>query len=289
MKSKISGRPNSNRRMNWIWISGIAFLLSFAASVIFIVYGKRFEELGIIGNIYYIILIPLGFSSAAFLAGAMKSYASFNSNSAMPYGTLKLAGPIVIFILVIGGGFIMPNLNKKGKFDLKMRIICDDSSSPFFNSGSVFLYIGKYTREESIHNNEVIFPDIPEDYYSKKGRVVPVIQDYQLANSGEVSIYRNEDSINNIHVVRTVQSLSTFIRGSLVNEKMIPIKNALLNFGSGMATCQTDVNGDFSLKVPLPSGEAVRLKILVNDVARFNEDVTLSAAVPLDLKIDLKH
>ena len=286
MKKEILENQKANPRMIWVWISGVGFLVSFLAAAVFIIFGKRFEDLGIIGNIYYIILIPLGFSSAAFLAGAMKSYASFKSNVATPYGTLSLAGPIVIFILVVGGGFIMPNINKKGKFDLKMRLVCDDSLAKFFNSGSVVLYIGKYTREESIHNNEVIFPDIPEDYYNKKGRVVPSIQNYELANTGEVTIYRNEDSVNNIHVVRTKQSLSTSVRGSLIDKKMLPVKNALLNFGSGQATCYTNQNGDFSVDVPLPSGESIRLKILINDVTKFNEDVTLSETVPLNLKIE---
>lgn len=286
MKNRVLRNQKSNPRMVWVWISGVGFLVSFLAAAAFIIFGKRFEDLGIVGNIYYIILIPLGFSSAAFLAGAMKSYASFKSNVTMPYGTLNLSGPIVIFILVVAGGFIMPNINKKSKFDLKMRLVCDDGLAKLINSGSVFLYIGKYTREESIHNNEVIFPDIPEDYYNKTGRVVLEIQDFELANAGEVTIYRSEDSVNIIHVVRTKQSLSTSVRGSLVDSKMIPVKNALLNFGSGLATCYSNENGDFSLDVPLPSGETVRLKILINDVTKFNEDITLSGAVPLNLKME---
>src|ERR1700759_1853338 len=88
MKPGTPVRPNSIRRSSWIYISGIAFLLALGASAVLIIYGKRLEDLGITGNIYYIILIPLGFSCAAFLAGAMKSYASFKSNENFTYGQL---------------------------------------------------------------------------------------------------------------------------------------------------------------------------------------------------------
>lgn len=143
MKTGTPGRFNSKQQFSWVWISGIAFLLCFAASSVLVIFGKQLDALGIAGNIYYIILIPLGFSSAAFLAGAMKSYASFKSNESFPYGKLNLSGPIVIFALVVGGGFIMPTLNKKAEFDQKVRISRNDKPDELLNEGSVILYLGK--------------------------------------------------------------------------------------------------------------------------------------------------
>jgi len=73
-----------------------------------------------------------------------------------------------------------------------------------------------------------------------------------------------------------------------MNEKNVPVINAFVNFSSGKATCYTNENGDFSLTVPFPPGQKVPLKIVVDSITRFNEEVTLSSTTPISLKIDLK-
>ena len=285
MKTAGNGRPTPRRRMSWIWISGVAFLLSLLAAGVLIFFGKQLQDLGITGNIYYIILIPLGFSSAAFLAGAMKSYASFTSNESITYGKLQLTGPIVIFALVVGGGFIMPNYNKKEAFDLKMRIVSNGQPMTALNEGTVTLYIGKEPKTVNIHEGEVAFYNIPEKYHNSKARIVPAIKNYQLADSNEVLISKNEDYVD-IHVARTRESMSTLVRGSVLDQKNMAVGHALLDFSSGLATCYTDPNGNFSLTVPLPSGEKTQLKIVTDGITRFNEVVTISSTIPIDLRID---
>jgi hypothetical protein len=284
MKPSTSGHPNTIRRSSWIYISGIAFLLALGASAVFIIYGKRLEDLGITGNIYYIILIPLGFSCAAFLAGAMKSYASFKSNENFTYGQLNLTGPVVIFALVVGGGFILPNLNKKPPFEIKVRIISNDKPSKEFNEGLVTLYIGKEPKNVNIHEGEATFYNIPLEFNNKIVQITPSIDEYQADSSDQVLISNKEDYVN-IHVSRTKQSLSTQIRGTILSQKNAPIKNALLNFGSGLVTGRTDALGDFLLTIPLPAGSKVTLKILVDSVIMFNEDVTVSASTPINIKL----
>lgn len=281
----VNGRPAPRRRMNWIWISAVAFLLSLLASGTLILFGKQLEDLGITGNIYYIILIPLGFSSAAFLAGAMKSYASFTSDENITYGKLQLTGPIVIFALVVGGGFIMPNYNKKGQFDLKMRLVSNDQPLNTLNEGSVTLYVGKEPKTVNIHEGEVAFYNIPEKYHNRKVRISPSIKNYQLEDSNEVLISKNEDYVD-IHVARTAASTSTLVRGSVLDQRNMAVRHALLDFASGLATCYTDPNGNFSLTVPLPSGEKAQLRIVTGGITRFNEVVTISSTIPIDLRID---
>lgn len=276
----------SKMKHRWLVVSGLFFLLSFTASAVFVLFGKRFESLGIIGDIYYIILIPLGFSSAAFLAGAMKSYASFQSNNTLAYGKLQLTGPIVIFVLVVGGGFILPTLNQKAPFPIKVRILSIDKATYMFNQGKIFLYIGQERKSADIHDGEAKFENIPVSYSNKRIKVLPVIENYQLADSSNILISNKIDYVD-IKVVRTKQSLITNVRGTIVNDKNVPVRNALVNFGSGLATAYTDQNGDFLLTVPLSSGEKVPLKILVDDLVLFNEAVTLSSSIPINLKLSM--
>ncbi len=284
MKKRITKDADSKKTSSWLIVSGIAFLATILASAILVFYGNQLESIGIVGNLYYIILIPLGFSAAAFLSGAMKSYANFTTNESFAYGKLKLAGPVVIFALVVGGGFIMPNLNKEKYFDIKFRILSDDKSTGQFNDGKLILYIGKEPKTSNIHDGEAIFYNIPATYSNKSVEVLPVIEDYKLADSGNITISDKDDYIN-VNVVRIKESLITEVRGSVFNENNIPVRNAFVNFGSGLASGYTDQNGDFFFSVPLPEGDKISLKVLIDDVVKFNENITLSSTVPISVKL----
>ncbi|MGC9352823.1 MAG: hypothetical protein ACP5D9_03235 [Mariniphaga sp.] len=284
MKTPEKKKESPDKTTGWLIVSGIAFVLSILASSILIFYGKQLESIGIVGNIYYIILIPLGLSSAAFLGGAMKSYASYTTNESFAYGKLKLAGPVVIFALVVGGGFIMPNFGKENQFDLKFRILSDDKATHLFNEGKIILYIGQEPKTANINDGEASFYNIPESYNNKSVKILPVIDKFQLSGSDEVLI-SSKDSYIDVKVERTKESMVTVIRGSITNMENEPVQNALVNFDSGLATGYTDQNGDFSFTVPKPAGEKVKLKVLVDGLVKFDEQVTLSSSIPINLKL----
>lgn len=276
----------SRRSISWVWISGIAFFLSLFVSFLLIFFGKRLEDLGITGNIYYIVLVPLGLACAAFLAGAMRSYASYKSNSAVTYGSLQLSGPIVIFILVVGGGFILPTLNKKAQFNVKLRIVSKDKPTTEFNEGFVVAYIGDEKIQGNIRDGVVELPNVPESFNHKTIRIeLNRLPDYRLSGPEEVLLDRGKGYID-LPVNRTEASLATVIRGSVADRKGAPVTNAMLDFESGLASCQTDSKGDFKATVPLPEGKSVRLRVFVNGTLRFNEPVTISSTVPNNIMLD---
>ena len=284
MRTEGSGSSMSRRSTSWVWISGIAFLLSLLVSCMLIFFGKRLEDLGITGNIYYIVLVPLGLACAAFLAGAMRSYASYKSNSAVPYGSLRLSGPIVIFILVVGGGFIMPNLNKKAQFNVKLRIVSKEKSTSEFNEGFVVAYIGDEKMQANIRDGVAELPNVPISFYHKTMRIeVNGLHDFRLSGPQEVQI---EKGFIDLPVSRTEASLATVITGSIADGKGAPVPDALLDFESGLATCQTDAKGDFKASVPLPEGKNVRLRVFVKGILRFNESVTLSSTIPNNIMLN---
>jgi len=284
MKKKTPGDNESNGQKGWLIVSGIAFLITLLAACILVFKGEELENIGIVGNIYYIILVPLGFSSAAFLGGAMKSYASFTSNESFRYGKLHLTGPIVIFALVVGGGFVLPRLDKNDFFDLKFRVVEKGKTSDLLNDGKLILYVGKEPKTANINDGEAIFYNIPEEFGNKRVKILPVIENYQLADHDQVLITKDDNYID-IELVRTEESLNTQVRGSIINSENIPVKNAFLNFGSGLASCYTNQNGDFFLTVPLPEGERISLKVLIDNVVEFDESVTLSSGIPINLKL----
>lgn len=270
---------------NWILISGVAFLISFGASAILVIFGNKLGELGITEKIYYLILIPLGFGSAAFLSGAMRSYASYKSDSKPLYGKLELGGPIVIFIIVVGGGFYMPKLSEDATtFDLKVRIFSDERETSSFEKGIMRLYIDEKTYLGNMYEGEVVFSTIPNEYHNKSARLEAIIEGYQLSKGGEVKISRDRQVID-LKVVKKPEYLSTVVRGNVYDENGYPIENAVVNFASGLAIGTTNKVGDFNLTIPSEAGVRLPLTILVDGKIRFNENVTLTSQTPYNFKI----
>src|SRR5580693_6830864 len=62
-------------------------------------------RLGLTGNLYYLVLLPMGLAAAVFLFGVLRSYARYSGKQLG--GMLELSGPIVAFVLVVILGFVL--------------------------------------------------------------------------------------------------------------------------------------------------------------------------------------
>jgi hypothetical protein len=88
--------------MKWMISSFVAFVLSLLAAVVLAVWGRKL--LGSDRAIFYvIILVPLAAASALVLFKTLRSYATLTGKFANY--KLELAGPAVVFMLVIGAGY----------------------------------------------------------------------------------------------------------------------------------------------------------------------------------------
>ena len=88
---------------------GLISLISFGcgAVVLALLLWKAdvLTRLGLVGKVYYVALLPLGLCAAGFLFGAMRSFAGYKGEHLG--GVLELGGPVVAFVLVVGGGFFL--------------------------------------------------------------------------------------------------------------------------------------------------------------------------------------
>src|SRR2546430_16916789 len=65
---------------------------------------EALTKLGLIGNLYYVVLLPLGLCAAVFFFGVVRSFARYKGEQ---YGGNFVIGrPIVAFVLVVGGGVV---------------------------------------------------------------------------------------------------------------------------------------------------------------------------------------
>jgi hypothetical protein len=144
--------------MKWIYISLAAFLLSLVAVVFLIMRGPS-----LIGSdkaiVYYIVLFPLAASAAVFLSKTLRSYASLKGS--FSNYRLALGGPVVVFALVIGGGYYFYQHPPSASFNLPV-IVQDDANPARLLTGSlrVIFKSGRIENAKFQNANQIVVTDV---------------------------------------------------------------------------------------------------------------------------------
>src|SRR5690349_278795 len=147
----------------------IALLLFYVYSV------PRLVESGAQDQFFYILLIPWALMCSIALFGAMKSFARFTSRQLG--GLLELGGPVVLFCLVLVGGFklVPPN----GPFALTVRAHSADGKEPLIKTGRVTVDLENDRRTSAFQTNgEANFKGIPPQFRGKNVRFIPEVEGY---------------------------------------------------------------------------------------------------------------
>ena len=98
--------PDRNDVVLYAVLSLGGFICGLVILALLVWKADKLVALGLIGNLYYLALLPLGLSAAAFLFGAMHGFALYSGKQFS--GILELGGPIVGFLLVLILGFWLP-------------------------------------------------------------------------------------------------------------------------------------------------------------------------------------
>ena len=142
-------------------LSAISFLFGVGLLLLLLWNAERLVSLGLVGNLYYIVLLPLGLATAGFLFGVLRSYARYTGKQFG--GTLELGGPIVGFALVVIGGFYLPKPAAES-FDVTVLVRGEKGSHDLVlrNSGMVWMTLGADRRNEKIGDKgQADFKNIP--------------------------------------------------------------------------------------------------------------------------------
>src|SRR3954470_5259101 len=148
-----SNRKATKTINTWVYISASAFILSLIVAFLFMYFGQS-----LIGSdksiVYFLILLPLGICASTFLFKVLKSLAAFKGKY-LNYN-LELTGPVVIFCLVISGGYWFyqhpPQLEL---FDLTILFKDEKAPSKLLN-GEVTIRYGTKTGSFDVKNGEAI-------------------------------------------------------------------------------------------------------------------------------------
>ncbi|MBA3543040.1 MAG: TIR domain-containing protein [Chthoniobacterales bacterium] len=152
-------------------LSFASFLCGVGLLILMLWNAERLVSLGLAGNLYYIVLLPLGLAVAGFLFGVFRSYARYTGKQFG--GNLELGGPIVGFAMIVIGGFYLPKPapesfdvtvlvhGQKGSHDLVLR-----------NSGMVWMTLGSDRRYEKVGDKgQADFKNVPARF---RGQGVPI-------------------------------------------------------------------------------------------------------------------
>jgi hypothetical protein len=273
-KRRQPSRDNAWRRDQWDKVAPYAVisLVSFFCGVgilgLMLWNAQTLVALGLTGDLYYIALLPLGLSAAAFLFGVLQSYAWYRGRHLG--GVLELAGPIVGFALVvIGGFFLVPNPTA---FALSVYVHGEAGAHDLVpkDSGEVVMELGPDIRHQSIgQNGQAYFTGIPPSF---RGQEVPIWVDSKQFESVNPD---QKHSLKDTTISLEVRKKAGHISGRVQDANGNPIPGAAIHV-AGISKI-TDSAGHFEFAIP---GDRMQTELDLETRAEGYAPVTFNNVVP---------
>jgi len=273
----MSKKPDQISKLKWVYISGAVSLFFLLLAILMIMFAPDISGAGITKSIYYIVLIPVGLASAAFLFGALRSSAKYSGKTS--YGSIELTGPVVIFCLVVIGGFYFATPDSE--FLLTVRTNVVNEPEKILSHGSLILDIGDQRLDKQLNENgEVSFSGVPSRFLGKSVNIIPQIKGYKIKGNGLITI---PDS-RVIYLELEERMDSTLLRGRVINENGNPVDSVVIDISSGLASAVADESGLFAIIVPAAAGESVLLTALKNGITGYREFITIPERGSIEVK-----
>ena len=225
----------------YAFVSLCAFLAFLLLLAILMRNAETLVSLGLTGNFYYMVLVPLGLSAAAFLFGVLHSYALYRGEQLN--GRLKLGGPVVLFIILLILGFWLPK--PASNFPLTVYVHGPGGRQDMVvrGVGYVIVDLAGFRRKAQIGNDgEALFPEIPASFWGQEVPIALDVDGYEMMDSNQ----RARLSGSSIYV--GVRKKSGHIRGYVHDSKWNPLP-AVTVVARGLSV-STDQTGYFDLVVP---------------------------------------
>lgn len=223
-------------------VAGFAAMVGIGLLGVMLWAAPMLVRLGLVGHVWYALLIALGLSAAITVFALFKSYARYTGK--ILDGTVVLGGPALVMLIVIVLGFelVPPPLVR---FDVTVFLHGEAGrqAQVLRNQGRLSLDLGADRRTEPVGDKgEVRFIGIPSD---QRERVVGVTLDaekYELVNSNlDLTLDRE------VHYI-SVRPKSLRLIGAVADQDGQPIAKAAVNIAD--KSTLTNEDGRFEIQLP---------------------------------------
>jgi formylglycine-generating enzyme len=215
----------------YVAVAAVGLLVGLLSFGVLIAYGDRITRLGLVGNAFYVILIPLALGAVAFLFGAMNSAATF-SGRVIP-GYIQLSGPIVGAALVVAGGFYYAN--PATSYAVTVRVLSPNGDGATLTEGRVFMDFGTSRFSRDLNSSgEAEFKDLPP--VARTAKVHIYLQAPDVAASDPNKTYDLSTGLIIIQTVPLAHKANQDRKASiadLIVAQETPLRPALVRIRSG--------------------------------------------------------
>lgn len=250
MNKKNPGQPLSALRYAIIAMAGLVFAIGFTVFYVYQV-PKRVASPAQ-NQIFYLLLLPWALSSAAFLFGAMRSYARFSYKRLGNF--LELGGPVVLFCLVLVGGFkLVPPPPEV--FDLAVRAYSENM--PLITAGQITLKIPGLPHANIGPDGEANFKGISANFRGLPIEVLAQVDGYEE----EWTTPSVED---NVLTVKLEKAHPIFVQTATLDPPPPQGKDVQIRVEGQKVDASFDELGGFKFSVNGRAGDHVLLEVFVD-------------------------
>lgn len=270
-------RDTFDSRSAWFY-AGCAIVAGLVGIGLLLFFVYRVPELvqaGVDAKVFYVLLLPWAIACAAFLFGALKSYARLQHKQ---MGTaLELGGPVVLFTLVMVGGFkLVPSPPET--FDLTVRPRSADGGASLITSGQITIDLGNRRDTANLDaRGEANFKSVPAAFRTSPVKLVARIDGFEEE--------WREAKVNGQVIDLPLKRAAPVSR---LTGAIVPVpakgKDVRLAVDGGLGEGRPDELGRFDFAVREKAGHRVRLKVYVDGQLRYDEYETLPG--PTTLRIE---
>ncbi|MGA9058014.1 MAG: hypothetical protein WB763_16040 [Terriglobia bacterium] len=248
---------------------GVGLLLFYVYRV------PKLIESGVQNHVFYLLLIPWALACAAFLFGAMRSYARFTHRRLGNF--LELGGPVVLFCLVIVGGFKLVPPSPE-TFDLTVRAHSADGSEPIITSGQITIDLDNDRRSKAVSSSgEADFKGVPAKFRGAIVGVLPQVDGYKQ----EWHHLEVRGTVLDLTLQRAPQPLTRLTGAIIPPPKDWARLRIMVDGQSGEG--KVDELGRFNFQVSGTDGDTIRLKIYDDTKLVYDDFQTLPGPLTLTL------
>jgi hypothetical protein len=259
----------------YLTVSAVGLAVSVGL-LLFLVFGAdRIVAAGLDHRVFYVLLVPLGMSAAAFAFGAMKSTATFQGKSPRD---VTLTGPAVFAAMVVLGGFFLVPEGGLRSVAVRVDRSAEEGGGPVPGAVVRLDWGPQRLVQVTDGTGQASFLGLPP---GASGVTV------SAEAEGFAPASRAVDQVPADGVIRLGLSATSSlreVRGTVLHrETRAPMAGVILSFGSGVVVDTTDALGNFRISLDTPPGGRMSVIGTRGDTVGFNTEVPVVSDAPVTL------